>query len=280
MTLRSKVAKRLFKTDMVDGFERRITVEFWNRSKNYPYKPHAGVDYGADTGEELIAYDDYEVIGVNTGHGDYGQHVFLYFPKINHTGLYAHNSKNLVKHGDKGKRGCVIAIAGNTGKSSGPHLHFGLGKGKITSTHKGNREGDIWVDFETFDYDNNLVLEPIKTVAQEVLNGSWGNGQERKDKLTKAGYDYNVVQAEVNTLVRANNNKPVSDNEPVVKPFKPYSFTIKKGAYLYDVNGNRYAKPTTRSHKVTILEENKNLKQGRFKADWLVGVKDAWVKLS
>lgn len=38
-------------------------------------------------------------------------------------------------------------------------------------------------------------------VAREVINGSWGNGQARKDELTKAGYDYDDVQSIVNNLL-------------------------------------------------------------------------------
>lgn len=38
-------------------------------------------------------------------------------------------------------------------------------------------------------------------VAQEVLQGKWGNGNERKRKLEQAGYNYNAVQAEVNRLL-------------------------------------------------------------------------------
>lgn len=46
-------------------------------------------------------------------------------------------------------------------------------------------------------------VEPNKTVgrvAQEVLQGKWGNGSERKRRLTQAGYNYNEVQAMVNKL--------------------------------------------------------------------------------
>lgn len=39
-------------------------------------------------------------------------------------------------------------------------------------------------------------------VAKEVLEGKWGNGAERKEKLTKAGYNYAAVQNEVNKLVK------------------------------------------------------------------------------
>lgn len=45
---------------------------------------------------------------------------------------------------------------------------------------------------------------PIKTIeelAHEVIEGKWGNGEERKRRLTEAGYDYAKVQARVNELV-------------------------------------------------------------------------------
>ena len=41
----------------------------------------------------------------------------------------------------------------------------------------------------------------IEELAKEVIQGKWGNGQERKDKLTEAGYDYHEVQTKVNELM-------------------------------------------------------------------------------
>lgn len=41
----------------------------------------------------------------------------------------------------------------------------------------------------------------IDTLAREVIRGDWGNGQDRKDRLTKAGYDYSAVQKRVNELL-------------------------------------------------------------------------------
>ena len=41
----------------------------------------------------------------------------------------------------------------------------------------------------------------IEEIAKEVCNGDWGNGAERKQKLTAAGYDYNTIQKKVNELV-------------------------------------------------------------------------------
>ena len=43
-------------------------------------------------------------------------------------------------------------------------------------------------------------IKTISEIAQEVLDGKWGNGTARKAKLTTAGYNYEAVQAEVNRL--------------------------------------------------------------------------------
>ena len=55
-------------------------------------------------------------------------------------------------------------------------------------------------------------VTPAKTVdelAQEVLDGKWGNGTDRKERLTAAGYDYSAVQAKVNALVKKQESTPV-----------------------------------------------------------------------
>ena len=55
-------------------------------------------------------------------------------------------------------------------------------------------------------------VTPAKTVdelAQEVLDGKWGNGTDRKERLTAAGYDYSAVQAKVNALVKNQKSTPV-----------------------------------------------------------------------
>ncbi len=46
------------------------------------------------------------------------------------------------------------------------------------------------------------VLKSVDVIAKEVINGKWGNGQDRKDRLKAAGYDYATVQARVNQLLK------------------------------------------------------------------------------
>ena len=51
--------------------------------------------------------------------------------------------------------------------------------------------------------------QPVKKsneeIANEVINGAWGNGEDRKKRLTDAGYNYTVVQAIVNKKMAARN---------------------------------------------------------------------------
>ena len=46
------------------------------------------------------------------------------------------------------------------------------------------------------------AAKSIDELAREVINGSWGTGAERKEKLTAAGYDYDAVQKRVNELLK------------------------------------------------------------------------------
>ncbi len=47
----------------------------------------------------------------------------------------------------------------------------------------------------------SAVMKSVDEIAQEVIAGKWGSGQERIDRLTAAGYDYNKVQKRVNELL-------------------------------------------------------------------------------
>ena len=49
-------------------------------------------------------------------------------------------------------------------------------------------------------------MKTNQEIAQEVLNGLWGNGEERKRRLIEAGYNYNVIQGIVNALVYERDN--------------------------------------------------------------------------
>jgi murein DD-endopeptidase MepM/ murein hydrolase activator NlpD len=83
---------------------------------------HAGVDMGGDTGDPVHAVGD-GVVVIAEVRGGFGNTVVIDHGHSLGT-LYAHNSRLLVKAGDKVRRGQVISELGSTGLSTGPHLHF------------------------------------------------------------------------------------------------------------------------------------------------------------
>ncbi|WP_394405057.1 N-acetylmuramoyl-L-alanine amidase [Streptococcus sp. 20-1249] len=48
---------------------------------------------------------------------------------------------------------------------------------------------------------SSKALKTIDDIAKEVINGKWGNGQDRKNRLSKAGYDYSAIQRKVNEMI-------------------------------------------------------------------------------
>jgi N-acetylmuramoyl-L-alanine amidase CwlA len=59
--------------------------------------------------------------------------------------------------------------------------------------------------------EDKLNVKPTKSIdelAKEVMQGKWGNGADRKKRLTDAGYDYSKVQAKVNELVSGKTTTP------------------------------------------------------------------------
>ena len=86
---------------------------------------HAGVDIGANEGTEIIAAMEGTVELVSS-YGDYGNHVKITNGEI--STLYAHCSVITVNQGDYVSQGQKIAEVGNTGRTTGPHLHFEISR--------------------------------------------------------------------------------------------------------------------------------------------------------
>ena len=116
----------------------RITQHFGENPQNYKLtKGHNGLDYGIPEGTLIRAAEDGVVIRAeldtqtskNPKKG-YGYNVRIRHPSGSVT-IYAHIMPKgfLVKTGDIVKMGDPIAKSGNTGMSTGPHLHFELRTG-------------------------------------------------------------------------------------------------------------------------------------------------------
>lgn len=84
---------------------------------------HTGIDVGVRNGNPIYAAEDGIITTSGWNAGGYGYYII-----VDHgngiTTLYAHNSKLLVKKGERIAKGEIIAQSGSTGRSTGPHLHF------------------------------------------------------------------------------------------------------------------------------------------------------------
>lgn len=71
----------------------------------------------------------------------------------------------------------------------------------------------------------STTKKSVATIAQEVIDGKWGNGDARKTAIEKAGYSYDEVQAKVNELLNKDNKKDTSFKVQVTAN----SLRIRKG---------------------------------------------------
>lgn len=102
-----------------------ITASFGYRKNPFTSRGsefHKGIDFAASYGQTVSASGD-GIVAFSGWNAGYGRMVI-----ISHgyglSSLYAHNSKLLVKQGDKVKKGQAISKVGNTGRSTGTHLHY------------------------------------------------------------------------------------------------------------------------------------------------------------
>ncbi len=108
---------RPVKSGWMSSYFGRRTDPFTGKIAN-----HRGVDFAGKSGAEIIAVADGVVTWSSKRYG-YGEMV-----EINHgngySTRYAHNSENLVAIGDEVRKGQTVALMGETGRATGPNLHF------------------------------------------------------------------------------------------------------------------------------------------------------------
>ncbi len=90
---------------------------------------HDGIDIAAKVGTRIVAAASGEVVYADNKLTGYGNLIIIRHNSKMFT-AYAHNDRNLVSRGDKVKQGQQIATVGETGRVTGPHVHFELRRGE------------------------------------------------------------------------------------------------------------------------------------------------------
>jgi murein DD-endopeptidase MepM/ murein hydrolase activator NlpD len=86
------------------------------------------MDFTADIGTEVFATGDGVVQKTTNDGWGYGNHVVIEHG-FGYSTLYGHLSKIMVRPGQTVKRGQLLGHVGNTGRSTGPHLHYEVRRG-------------------------------------------------------------------------------------------------------------------------------------------------------
>ncbi len=180
-----------------------------------------------------------------------GDQIFFYDSKgeINHTGIVY-----------KVEGDYVYTVEGNSGDEVKTHRYATSNKKIAGYGHPAwKEEAETIADTaptkpttEAPQKPQNTPLKSEEEVAKEVVAGKWGNGKERRQRLTEAGYDYDAIQKIVNQLVMT---RPV-----VTKTFigtvntQKYSLNVRAGA------GTQFhiVKQLPKGSKVELVSEKVN----------------------
>lgn len=193
----------------------RITSYYGNRQYYYQGKLikdfHNGIDLVPSpcNNNEILAFADGIVTSVQRTGTQFGTGCYV---RLKHSNglytLYYHlkSGSVCVNVGDEVIKGQKLGIIGTTGQSTGIHLHFQIDKG---SSNTSINPYDYLFNGKEFISDtpkDELSKYSDEELANKVIRGDYGNGEERKNAL---GNRYNAVQSIVNKLLTGTNeNKP------------------------------------------------------------------------
>ena len=140
-------------------------------SSNYGYRPdpiykvtkfHGGMDFSAPMGTEVFATGDGVVTDVDKSFWGYGNMVTVDHG-YGYVTRYAHLQKAAVRKGQKVKRGQLVGFVGNTGKTTGVHLHYEVRKNDVPI----NPINFFYNDLTPDEYDRMLELSTLPTQTMD-----------------------------------------------------------------------------------------------------------------
>ncbi|UPG64355.1 peptidoglycan DD-metalloendopeptidase family protein [Metabacillus endolithicus] len=193
---------------------------------------HKGIDIAAPEGEEIVSVSAGKV--TKSYYSDsYGNVVFIEHPEGYET-VYAHLSKRNVKEGETVKKGQVVGIIGNTGISTGTHLHFELHEGEWT-------------------YEKEHALDPLFVFESHTAHAN----QEKKENENK---DHIQIQEESkkNTTNEQEVQKKVitvSKGDTLWGLSSEYDVSIKSLQKWNDLNGETIYQ----NQQLTLYLNNKDM---------------------
>jgi LysM repeat protein len=194
---------------------------------------HKGLDIAGPIGSPVFTVDD-GVVSKSYFSSSYGHVIFIKHPNGFET-VYAHLHKRFVREGENVKRGQQIGKLGNSGRSSGPHLHFEVHNGEWT-------------------YEKNNAINPLMVLNDQTLQANLvEHSVENLNDHSKSEYE---ISNQYNENDRKKLLTKLKDGE-YLQPETAHEIVLKvkvmKGQTLWELS---------QKHKVAIesLKKWNNLK--------------------
>lgn len=174
-------------------------------TSNYGYRRafrrmHHGLDIKVYIGDTIYAAFSGKVRIVDYNRGGYGYYIVIRHPNGLET-LYGHLSKQIVKTGEYVKSGQPIGLGGNTGRSTGSHLHFEtlfMGKDINPALLFDFTQQDVTGDYFVFNENGNYKTESsnkmIASVAKEELMKRNDDVNANKGVANEGNYSIHKVK--------------------------------------------------------------------------------------
>lgn len=216
-----------FKIDL-RGFHMPTT----NRVVTSKYGPrwgrlHAGLDVKVYVGDTIRAAFDGKVRIVKFEANGYGNYVVIRHPNGLET-LYGHMSKHLCKENQIVKAGDVIGLGGNTGRSTGSHLHFEtrlLGQSIDPAT---------MFDFANQDVTGDFYVSRTGAITKTGAVSRSTSRMQAAAKKEEVKSEPVAVQP-VKVVEKAENQKQAADNGNAKAAPQQITYTVKHGDTLYGI---------------------------------------------
>ncbi len=234
---------------------RKITSKFgprWGRQ-------HKGLDIKVYIGDTIYAAFDGKVRIVKYNAGGWGYYVVLRHPNGLET-LYGHLSKQLVKEDEIVRAGQPIGLGGNSGASTGSHLHF---ETRLLGTAINPA---LMFDFEAQDVTGDFYLVKSGTIEQTHLSSSQKGGSShagdvavnnQSNRLSPAGETGKGSTIKAPVIAPAANEAPVSST-----PTQEEGKTTKEVTYVVKDKDTPWRIATNHGITVEQLYKLNGLKQG------------------
>lgn len=232
---------------------RKVTSNYGRRWR----KQHEGIDVKVYTGDTIRAAFDGKVRICKYNRGGYGYYLVIRHPNGLET-LYGHLSKQLVKKDQIVHAGEPIGLGGNTGKSSGSHLHFEtrlLGK-PINPA--------LMFDFEHQDVTGDYYIVRSGKVVKEK-NATAANSANYIDEENEQKNSTAIAAAGATTPQPASTESSNQEN-PIIAPQqskkKAISHAVKRGDTLSTI-ARKYGTTVAKLCKLNGIKSNSTLHPGQ-----------------